>query len=173
MKNIFLLAGVLTFLSACSDGTSPQPDEETQADSSPVAADATMEQAAITECPKALYSPLPDSAIHFDFPFQIARDRVYTSDAGVARRGLRIEYLDSDATQIWSRINEAMKSAGFTPAGEITEELKGNFSKRGIPTMFVSVNSAVAEDPSNPEAKGSTWTRSEERREGKECVSTC
>src|SRR3546814_16752705 len=116
MKNIFLLAVVLTVLSACSDDAVPQPDA-TQADSSVVAADASMEPAAIPECPKAFYSPLPDSAIHFDFPFQIARDRVYTSDADVTRRGLGIEYLESDAAQIWSRVNEAMRHAGFTPGG--------------------------------------------------------
>src|SRR3546814_8566451 len=77
MKNIFLLAVGLTVLSACSDDAVPQPDA-TQADASVVAADASMEPSAIPECPKAFYSPLPDSAIHFDFPFQIARDRVYT-----------------------------------------------------------------------------------------------
>lgn|SRR3546814_163062 len=156
MKNIFLLAVVLTVLSACSDDAVPQPDA-TQADSSVVAADASMEPAAIPECPKAFYSPLPDSAIHFDFPFQIARDRVYTSDADVTRRGLGIEYLESDAAQIWSRVNEAMSNAGFTPAGEVTGELQGNFSKSGVPTIFISVKPEVAGKPSNPDAKGSIW----------------
>src|SRR3546814_3451497 len=78
-----------------------------------------MEPAAIPECPKAFYSPLPDSAIHFDFQFQIARDRVYTSDADVSRRGLGIEYLESDAAQIWSRVNEAMSNRSAEHMSEL------------------------------------------------------
>src|SRR3546814_16484633 len=107
MKNIFLLAVVLKVLSACSDDAVPQPDA-TQADSSVVAADASMEPAAIPECPKAFYSPRPDSEIHFDLPFQIARDRVYTSDAEVPSRGLGIEYFESAAAQLCSPLNKDM-----------------------------------------------------------------
>src|SRR3546814_13660775 len=111
MKNIFLLAVVLTVLSACSDDAVPQPDA-TQADSSVVAADAPMEPAAIPECPKAFYSPLPDSAIHFDFAFQIARDRVDTSDADVTRRGLGNEYRESAEEPTRYGVNDAMTNEG-------------------------------------------------------------
>src|SRR3546814_10664254 len=98
-----------------------------------------------------------DSAIHFGCQVQISRDRDYTSDAYVTRRVLVIEYLESDAAQIWSRVNEAMSNSGFTPAGEVTGELQDNFSKSGVPTIFISVKPEVAGKPSNPDAKGSIW----------------
>lgn len=150
MKFRILVLSLAVLIAGCSGG-----EQESATTSAKHAAAAVAN--APSPCPPVFYSPLPDVAIVFDFPFQIARDRVYTTDSDGTRRGLTIEYLEGDSEQVWASIKKSMTEAGFRQVGDITNESKGTFSKQGKPSIYVGVTSGPIQSPTSPDTKGSIW----------------
>lgn len=104
------------------------------------------------------YSPLPDDSIHFDLPFRVARDRVYSSDDGTTRRGLSLEYLEGGAEQAWNSILEAMRAAGYEPTDTAANAPNsGNFTKSGQPSIFIKVDQDPGQHPTGDDVVGSIW----------------
>lgn len=154
MNRRFMMVGALLALAGCSNGDVAAPPTNQVAALPPAA---STEPAAAEPCAEnAFYSPLPDARIRFDFPFRIARDRVYTTEAGAPRRGLTIDYLEGDAGQVWTDIGKSMEAAGFSATGDVTGT-KGTFVKPGRPSLYVEVKPGPAEGLSGPDAKGNVW----------------
>jgi len=147
-SKLALLFSAALLVSACSGP-----------DASPAATSATptTSVAPVAEAATPFYSPLPDDAVHFDFPFQLASDRYYVTDKGETRRRLVLEYLDGDATQVWSKIQLAMGEAGYQLRNKSEADTgKGTFYKNKSP-LFIDTNGKQPADPAHPAAVGTIW----------------
>lgn len=103
------------------------------------------------------YSPLPDPAIRFQFPFRIARDRVYDGTDGKLRRGVSIEYLEGSADDVWGKVVASMAAAGFEHASGPGDQNEGTFLKEGQPGIFAKVDGNPGTNPTGNDVKGSVW----------------
>jgi len=160
MKKRLLIAGSLLALVGCSGGGAPAPSQGgTVASPQPQATTPVSSSASAASCAqKAFYSPLPDAAIHFDFPFRVARDRVYASDGGKLRRGLSLEYTQGEAGAIWDAIMGSMQAAGYVPvAAPASGEYKATFAKSGRPGIYIAVTPDPGSNPTGADVKGSIW----------------
>ncbi|SRR5690606_10014520 len=126
--------------------------------------DATTAPVQVAEAPvepcntNPFYSPLPDAAIRFDFPFRVARDRVYSSDNDTLRRGISLEYLEGDGEGRWNDVIASMQKAGFEQTNASTDSpLSGTFKKPGQPGIFVKVSPEPGKNPTGDDVKGSVW----------------
>ena len=158
MKKNVLAIALLALLGGCSverpaSDAAPAPAAETAAAQPGAEPSATGP----AQCPPAFYSPLPDPSIVFAFPFHVARDRVYTTDAGETRRGLTLEYIEGTEASTWEAIVSSLEAAGFSRAGDVTDAPKGTFSKPGFPSIYAEVTHGAVEAPTNPATQGSIW----------------
>lgn len=153
MKRHLAVAVVFLALVGCQGG------ERTGAPEQPSAAPAVAEPAEAAPCvpTPSFYSPLPDAAIRFDFPFRIARDRVYATDSGEARRGVTLEYLAGTPEDVWSGIVQSMEKAGFHLADSAGSNLKGTFVKQGTPSMYLALTPEAGATQTGPDVLGSIW----------------
>ena len=94
--------------------------------------------------------------IHFDFPFRVARDRVYANADGAMRRGVSREYLSGSAEDVWNAVVRSMEDAGFRLADGGPEQ-KGTFAKQGTPSMYLAITPEAGANPTGPDVKGSIW----------------
>lgn len=106
-----------------------------------------------------LYVMIP--GLQFDTSLNVVENRLYTSEAGDARQGFSLEYLEGDASSVMASMQDAFVAAGYKPRGkEATAEggvLKQNFVKSGQPTPFVAVYPTPGKSPVNPQTKGRVW----------------
>jgi hypothetical protein len=146
-SKLVLLFSAALLASACSGpDASPTTSATPATSASPAAA-----------APTPFYSPLPDDAVHFDFPFQLASDRYYVTDKGETRRRLVLEYLDGDATQVWNKIEQSMGKAGYQLRNKSEAGTgKGTFYKNNHP-IFVNTTGKRPGDPAHPAAVGTVW----------------
>src|SRR3546814_17500189 len=91
MSRTILAAGLLALIVAgcAKEDAATAPPPARGADTAIAATDAIEADPCVQG---GFYSPLPDPAIRFQFPFRVARDRVYESDTGKHRRGLSLDY---------------------------------------------------------------------------------
>ncbi|MFC3714819.1 hypothetical protein ACFONC_01430 [Luteimonas soli] len=157
MSKTILVAGVLALIVAgCAKedvATAPSP---AQGADTAIAATAAIEAEPCVQ--DEFYSPLPDPEIRFQFPFRVARDRVYESDNGKPRRGLSLEYLEGSADGIWDAVVASMAAAGFEQAQGVEDEpYRGTFKKGGAPSIFAKVDGEAGSNPTGTDVKGSIW----------------
>lgn len=146
-SKLILLFSATLLVSACSG-----PDAAPATSTTP-----TTPVSTVVAAPVPFYSPLPDDSVHFDFPFQLASDRYYVTDKGETRRRLVLEYLDGDATQVWSKIELAMGEAGYQLRNKSEAGTgKGTFYKNKSP-LFVDTTGKRPADPAHPAAVGTIW----------------
>lgn len=107
-------------------------------------------------CPSvSFYSPLPDDTIRFDFPFHLAKDHIYTVDTGAVRRRIILEYFKGDADQVWTRVTETMRAAGYSPQGDATTGYASSYAKPGETELYLAVIPGPVENAANPASVGS------------------
>lgn len=157
MNRTILVSGLMAIaLAGCND---KDPNVASQ-DATPAATSPEQVAAAPAEpcLESAFYSPLPDASIRFDFPFRVARDRVYASQNGTKRRGLSLEYLDGSVDQVWSSVTATMQAAGFEQVdGVPAEPNSATFTKQGMPSIFVKVSGEPGKNPTGEDVKGDVW----------------
>lgn len=143
---LVLLFSTVLLVSACSGPEAPPATSSTSAPDVVIAP------------PTPFYSPLPDDTVRFDFPFQLASDRYYATDKGETRRRLVLEYLDGDATQVWTKIELAMGEAGYQLQNQSEAGTgKGTFSKKSKRSIFVDTTGKRTAEPAHPDAVGTVW----------------
>ena len=155
MKKYFV-AGALLALAGCRGAEVPPPANGLEP--APAATIAAVQSSPAQSCEEnGFYTPLPDKAIRFAFPFRVARDRVYANAGGETRRGLTIEYLSGNADEVWSGIVESMKAAGFHATGTDSGQPQATFVKQGMPSVYLALTPEAGANPTGPDVLGSVW----------------
>jgi hypothetical protein len=158
MKKTTLVAGALLVLAGCSDGGAPVADHDQAASPVQAVQSVTPAPAAVPCTQDGFYSPLPDPAIRFGFPFRVARDSVYASDQGKPRRRLSLDYLEGSPEDVWNGIVRGMQAAGFEPVADAAPgEYSATFSKGGQPGIFAKLTPGPGTSPTGDDVKGSIW----------------
>ncbi|WP_140909333.1 hypothetical protein [Cognatiluteimonas lumbrici] len=154
-KKILLPTLLAIALAGCGNDSANQASTDAAASPASVA----TEQAPAAPCvDNAFYSPMPDASLRFDFPFRIARDRVYADDNGTPRRGLSLEYLEGNADEVWSSVSNTMLNAGYEQADAPSAlPYSGTFTKQDQPAIFVKVATDPVKNPTGDDVKGSVW----------------
>lgn len=153
VKSSILAASILLLATACAGEAPPV----TQAASTPDGTTAAVAGAKPSDCPAPFYSPLPDAAIRFDFPFHLHLDRIYRPEGGELRQRVVLEYLQGDAAGAWRGVEKAMKAAGYRRVGPEPTDFRATFTKSGMRSLFIDTSGGRPEVPANPKARGTVW----------------